>query len=142
MLKAQPKPQDIERGWFLVDAADQTLGRLSSKLAKILQGKHRPYYTPHWDMGDHVVVINAERVRLTGRKEEQKVYYRHSGYPGGLKQENVAKLREKKPEELIMRGVRGMRPKNRLRKEMRKTLHVMSGAKHPHEAQQPQELEI
>lgn len=142
MLKTVPKPQKIEREWLLTDAEDRTLGRLSSKIAKILQGKHRPYYTPHWDMGDHVVVINAEKINLTGRKEEQKSYYRHSSYPGGLKKETAAKLRERKPEELILRAVKGMLPKNRLAKEMFKKLHVYAGTQHPHEAQKPKELVI
>lgn len=142
MLKTVPKPQEIEREWLLTDAEDRTLGRLSSKIAKILQGKHRPYYTPHWDMGDHVVVINAEKINLTGRKEEQKSYYRHSSYPGGLKKETAAKLRERKPEELILRAVKGMLPKNRLAKEMFKKLHVYAGTQHPHEAQKPKELVI
>lgn len=141
-LQTQPKPSQIEREWYLVDAQGQILGRLASKIAKVLQGKHRPYYTPHWDMGDYVVVINAAEVWLTGRKEEQKTYFRHSGYPGGLKEENVAKLRERKPEELIRRAVRGMLPKNRLSKEMIKKLYLYAGDQHPHEAQKPKELEL
>lgn len=141
-LQKVPKPKELKREWFLVDAQDKVLGRLSSVASKILQGKHRPYYTPHWDMGDHLVIINAAKVRLTGRKEEDKIYYRHSGYPGGLKQETAASLRQRRPQELIRRAVRGMLPKNRLARRMIKKLHVYPGSEHPHQAQKPKKLEL
>lgn len=140
-LVTQPKPEEITRDWFFVDADGKILGRLASEVAKILRGKHQPYYTPHWDLGDHVIVVNAKKVILTGQKEDAKIYYRHSGYPGGLKQETAAKLRERKPEELIYRAVRGMLPKNRLSREVIKKLHVYAGSEHPHGAQQPRRLE-
>jgi len=132
-----PKQDEIRREWLVVDASNQVLGRLASEIARLLRGKHKPEYTPYLDTGDFVVVVNAERVRLTGRKVEQKVYYRHSGYPGGLKQETAREMLEKYPERLIRRAVWGMLPKNRLGRKLYRKLKVYRGPEHPHEAQQP-----
>jgi large subunit ribosomal protein L13 len=136
------KPKDISRKWHLVNAEGQVLGRLATKLATVLQGKHRAYYSPQWDMGDYVVVVNCELVRVTGKKEDQKIYYHHTGFPGGLKEENLASLRKRKPEEIIRKAVKNMLPKNRLAEQMIKKLHIYVGAQHPHEAQKPEVLEI
>ena len=132
-----PKQDEIQREWLVVDASNQVLGRLASEVARLLRGKHKPQYTPYLDTGDFVVVVNAQRVRLTGRKREQKVYYRHSGYPGGLKQETAREMLEKYPERLIRRAVWGMLPKNRLGRKLLRKLKVYRGPEHPHEAQQP-----
>ena len=132
-----PKQNEIEREWLVIDASNQVLGRLASEVARLLRGKHKPQYTPYLDTGDFVVVVNAERVQLTGRKREQKVYYRHSGYPGGLKQETAREMLEKYPERLIRRAVWGMLPKNRLGRKLYRKLKVYRGPEHPHEAQQP-----
>jgi len=137
-----PKADEIERAWWVVDAEGKVLGRLASEIAKVLRGKHKPMYTPHLDTGDHVVVINAEKVRLTGNKEEQKTYFRHSGYMGGEKHIPVKTMREKHPERIIELAVKGMMPKNNLGRLMLKKLKVYAGDQHPHEAQQPKELEI
>ena len=137
-----PKATEIERAWWVVDAEGKVLGRLASEIAKVLRGKHKPMYTPHLDTGDHVVVINAEKVRLTGKKEEQKTYFRHSGYMGGDKHIPVREMREKHPERIIELAVKGMMPKNNLGRLMLKKLKVYAGSEHPHEAQQPKELEI
>lgn len=137
-----PKADEIERAWWVVDAEGKVLGRLASEIAKVLRGKHKPMYTPHLDTGDHVVVINAEKVRLTGNKEEQKTYFRHSGYMGGEKHIPVKVMREKHPERIIELAVKGMMPKNNLGRLMLKKLKVYAGGQHPHEAQQPKELEI
>lgn len=134
------KPQDIKREWFVVDAQGKTLGRLASEVAYILRGKHKPIYTPHMDTGDHVIVVNAGKVRVTGRKLEQKIYYRHSGYPGGLRQISLRDQLAKDPTKVIMTAVRGMLPKNRLGRQMIKKLKVYGGGAHPHQAQQPREL--
>jgi large subunit ribosomal protein L13 len=139
-ISAKTIPQN--RSWYLVDAADQTLGRLASQVASRLRGKHQPMYTPHADTGDFIVVINAEKVRLTGRKWQQKTYYRHSGYIGGLKAITAKKLREKRPEDLVRFAVRGMLPKNRLGRKLYKKLKVYAGPDHPHEAQQPKKLDL
>ncbi len=141
-LKTQPKPETIQRDWFIIDAENKTLGRLSSEVARILMGKHRAYYTPHWDLGDHIVVINAAKVRVTGKKETDKIYWRHTGYPGGIRSETVSELREKRPEEIIRRAVKGMMPKNRLAKQMIKKLHLYPTEEHPHKAQKPKELTL
>ena len=133
---------DIERQWYVVDAQGKTLGRLSSEIAKILRGKHKPIYTPHVDCGDYVVVINAEKIWTTGRKLDQKIYYRHSGYPGGLKQITLRDQLDRFPERVIEHAVKGMLPKNRLVRRMFKKLKVYAGATHPHTAQQPQPLEL
>lgn len=131
------KAGDIQRGWLLVDAEGQTLGRLASALAHRLRGKHKPTYTPHMDCGDHIVVINAEKVALTGDKETQKTYYRHSGWPGGLRETTAAAVRQKQPQRLLEHAVRGMLPKGPLGRAMFRKLKVYAGSQHPHGAQQP-----
>ena len=136
------KRSDNQGKWWLVDAEGIVLGRLASGVASHLRGKHRPIYTPHVDTGDWVVVINAEKIVLTGRKWDQKTYYRHSGYIGGLKSINAKKLWEKRPEDLIRHAVKGMLPKNSLGRKMFKKLKVYAGQKHPHEAQQPEALKL
>ncbi|SFM39062.1 50S ribosomal protein L13 [Thermodesulforhabdus norvegica] len=130
------------RKWILVDAEGQVLGRLASKIAARLRGKHLPDFTPHVDLGDFVVVINAEKVRLTGRKWDRKIYYRHSGYIGGLKATTAKKMREEHPERLIYYAVKGMLPKNRLGRKLLKKLKVYAGPEHPHEAQQPEPVQL
>jgi large subunit ribosomal protein L13 len=130
------------RRWYLVDASDQSLGRLASQVAVRLRGKHLPIFTPHADTGDFIVVVNAEKIKLTGKKWEKKVYYRHSGYIGGLKSITAKKLREKRPEDLVRFAVWGMLPKNRLGRRLYKKLKVYAGPDHPHEAQQPEQLEL
>ena len=137
-----PKKEEIERKWYLIDAEDQPLGRLSTRVADLLRGKDRPDFTPHMDTGVHVVVVNACKVRLTGRKLEQKVYYRHSGYPGGLKQTTAGELMAKFPERIIQHAVRGMLPKNRLGRAILKKLRVYRDGEHPHASQNPQPLTI
>ena len=137
-----PKPTEIERRWFVVDARGQALGRLSSEIAKVLTGKNKPQYAPHVDTGDFVVVINAEKTVLTGRKEDQKTYYRHSGKPGSLKQETARELRQRRPALMIERAVKGMLPKNKIGRRQLKKLKVYAGPEHPHEAQQPEVLEV
>ena len=136
------KKEEIERTWYLVDGEGKVLGRLASQLAKILRGKTKPIYTPHVDTGDCVVVINADKIRLTARKMEQKVYYRHTGYPGGLKSTNAKTLLATKPERVLKNAVKGMLPKNPLGRKMFKKLKVYAGPDHPHQAQQLQPLEI
>ncbi|AEH22817.1 ribosomal protein L13 [Thermodesulfobacterium geofontis OPF15] len=136
------KKEEIKREWYIVDAKDKILGRLASKLAYILQGKHRPDYTPHVDQADFIVVINAEKIKLTGKKLDQKVYWRHSGYMGGLKLETARKLLERKPEQLIYLAVKRMLPRNRMRKKLLKKLKIYAGESHPHTAQNPKPLEI
>jgi large subunit ribosomal protein L13 len=137
-----PTPADIKREWFLVDATDQTLGRLASDVANILRGKHKPTYAPHFDGGDFIVIVNAEKVAVTGNKAEQKVYYRHSGYPGGLSELSFEQMQERYPERIIENAVRGMIPKNRLGRQVLTKLKVYAGSEHPHAAQNPQPLEI
>lgn len=132
---------DIERHWFVLDAEGQVLGRLASRIASILTGKDKPIYTPFLDTGDHVIVVNAEKVRLTGEKERDKHYYRHSGYPGGIRKLHAGGLRARKPEQLIEAAVRGMLPKNRLGRAQFRKLKVYAGPDHPHQAQQPQRIE-
>jgi large subunit ribosomal protein L13 len=136
------KKEELEREWYIVDAEGQTLGRLASRIAPILRGKHKPTYTPHLDCGDYVVVVNAEKVRVTGRKLEQKAYYRHSGYPGGLKTITLRDQLDKHPERVLQAAVKGMLPKNRLGRRMFKKLKVYAGEAHPHQAQQPKVLEL
>jgi large subunit ribosomal protein L13 len=136
------KPSEITREWLVVDANDVVLGRLATEVAKLLRGKHKPTYTPHMDTGDFVVVINADKIRLTGKKMEQKIYYSHSGYLGGLKSQPIADLLVKKPEEAVYAAIKGMIPHNKLGRAMLKKLKVYSGDKHPHEAQQPRELNL
>jgi large subunit ribosomal protein L13 len=135
-----PKQGEIVRKWYVVDASDQTLGRLASRVAHILMGKENPRYTPFLDTGDHVVVINAEKVRTTGMKAEQKVYQRYTGYPGGLRTEEFKKLSERKPEKIIESAVERMLPKSKLGKQMITKLNVYRGDKHPHQAQKPVDL--
>lgn len=137
-----PKDNEIERRWWLVDAEDKVLGRLASEIAKVLRGKHKRIYTPHLDTGDYVVVINAEKVRLTGTKADQKTYFRHTGYPGGEKHIPFRMMQEKHPHRVIELAVKGMLPKTKLGRQMRKKLRVYAGPTHPHEGQQPQPLEI
>lgn len=136
------KPNEVERKWFVADASGMVLGRLATQVAVYLRGKHKPIYTPYVDTGDHVIVVNAADVALTGNKWNDKVYYHHTGYLGGLKSITAKKLRDKRPEDLIVNAVRGMLPKNRLGREMIKKLKVYSGADHPHAAQQPQVLNV
>jgi len=137
-----PKESEIERRWFVVDAQGQVLGRLASRVASILRGKHKPTFTPHLDLGDHVVVINAEKIHLTGRKLTDKVYRWHTGYIGGLREVSAGRLLRSHPERVIEWAVEGMLPKNRLGRAMAKKLRVYRGGDHPHAAQQPTVLEI
>ena len=136
------KPQDVERKWYVVDAADKPLGRVAATVASILRGKHLPTFTPNVDTGDYVIVINAEKVALTGRKASNKVYYHHSNHPGGLKARTAGDYREKDPEKLLALSVKGMLPKGTLGRQQAKKLHVYRGADHKHEAQQPEVLDI
>ncbi len=136
------KEQDITRQWYLVDAKDKVLGRLATNVAIRLRGKHKPIFAPHVDTGDFVVVVNADKVRLTGRKWDKKIYYRHTGYTGGLKQISAKKLREKRPEDILRFAVKGMLPKNSLGRRQLKKLKIYAGADHPHQAQEPKTLEI
>ena len=136
------KAGEIERRWFVVDARGKVLGRLATEIARVLRGKHKPIYTPHLDTGDFVVVVNAEKVELTGRKADQKTYFRHTGYMGGEKFIPFRRMLEKHPERVIELAVKGMLPKNALGKQMQKKLRVYAGAEHPHQAQQPEPLNI
>jgi large subunit ribosomal protein L13 len=136
------KSNEVDRKWYVVDAKGQVLGRLASFIATRLRGKHKPIYTPHVDTGDHVIVVNAAKVALTGRKWDQKVYYRHSGYMGGLKSTTANQLLQKRPGDLIVFAVRGMLPKNRLGRQMLRKLKVYAGSDHPHTAQQPEQIQI
>ena len=136
------KPETVQRDWFVVDAAGQTLGRLATEIASRLRGKHKAEYTPHVDTGDYIVVINAEQVRVTGAKTTDKIYYSHSGFPGGIKSISFEKLIAKKPESPIEIAVKGMLPKGPLGRDMYRKLKVYAGAAHPHAAQQPQELKF
>jgi len=136
------KAENIKRDWYVVDAQDVVLGRLSTRVAGILRGKNKPTYTPSVDTGDFVIVVNAEKIALTGRKLADKIYYSHSGYVGGLKEISAGKLLEKKPEELIKKAVKGMLPKNKLARAMLSKLKIYAGSAHPHEAQQPRTLAL
>jgi large subunit ribosomal protein L13 len=135
------KPHEIERKWFVVDAQGRTLGRLATQVATVLRGKHKPIYTPHVDCGDYVIVVNADKVHVTGQKLDDKIYYRHSNYPGGLKQVTLRRQLQTHPERVIEAAVRGMLPKNRLGRKMFKKLKVYAGPDHPHQAQQPESLD-
>lgn len=135
-------PSTIEKKWYVVDAADYTLGHLASEVAKVLRGKNKPTYTPHIDTGDYVIVINAEKIKVTGKKLDQKVYYSHSGYVGGLKEATLREMLAKKPEDVIEHAVKGMLPKGPLGREMFKKLHVYAGPEHNHAAQKPEELKF
>jgi large subunit ribosomal protein L13 len=136
------KPETVQHDWFVIDAADKTLGRLASDVASRLRGKHKPEFTPHVDTGDYIVIINAEKVRVTGNKAKNKIYHHHTGYPGGLKSISFEKLIDKAPERAIQSAVKGMLPKGPLGNAMFKKLKVYAGVEHPHTAQQPQELNI
>jgi large subunit ribosomal protein L13 len=131
------KASEIQRDWYVVDASGQVLGRLATQIATLLRGKHKPTFTPHLDGGDFVVVTNAEKIRVTGRKAEQKVYYRHTGYPGGLKMTSYKMMREKHPDRILRQAVKGMLPKNRLGRRLMTKLKIYAGPHHPHAAQQP-----
>lgn len=142
MKTTVPSPEGLVRAWHLIDAEDAALGRLASVAASILMGKNKPSYTPFLDTGDHVVVVNAEKVRLTGRKEEQKIYRRHSGYPGGLTETKARTVRETRPVRMVEEAIQGMLPKTKLGKQMYRKLQVYAGPKHPHQAQKPVELSL
>ena len=134
------KPNELERRWYVVDAEGQNLGRLATRVADTLRGKRKPQYTPHVDTGDFVVVVNAEKVTVTGKKLEQKLYYRHSGYPGGLRVRTLAEQLERRPTEVLRKAVKGMLPKNRLASQQISKLKIYAGSEHPHEAQKPEPL--
>lgn len=134
--------QNIERKWYVIDAEGQTLGRLASEVASILRGKHKPTYTPHCDTGDHVILLNASKIHLTGNKLNDKIYYRHSMHPGGLKQRTALEMRTKFPERMLEGAIKGMLPKNTLGRQMGKKLHVYAGSEHKHQAQQPEVYEL
>lgn len=136
------KAEDVERDWFVVDAAGQTLGRLASNIANVLKGKHKVTYSPHLDVGDYVVVVNAEKVAVTGRKMDQKMYYWHTGYPGGMRSRSLSEQLVRHPTAVVKSAVKGMLPKNRLGRRMLKKLKVYAGPEHPHQAQQPKPLEF
>lgn len=142
MKTVSARKETVQRSWYLVDARDKTLGRLSTEIANRLRGKHKPEFTPHVDTGDYVVVVNAEKVKVTGNKYTDKVYYRHTGYPGGIRSYTFGELMQKSPERAIEMAVKGMMPKNRLSKAMLSKLKVYAGGEHPHLAQQPTPLEI
>ena len=142
MLTSSIKKDDIQRDWYIVDADNKTLGRLASEIAQVIRGKKKPFYTPNLDMGDFVVVINAEKVSVTGNKEEQKKYFSHSGFPGGDKETSLSSLRSKQPEKIIYNAVKGMLPHNRLGRKLIKHLKVYRGTEHPHDSQQPKPFNI
>ena len=135
-------PSTINREWYVVDATDQTLGRLAAQVANVLRGKNKPTYTPHIDTGDYVVIINAEKIKVTGKKLDQKIYYNHSGYVGGMKETTLREMLAKKPEEVVRKAVKGMLPKGPLGREMITKLHVYAGPEHKQQAQQPKELKF
>jgi len=136
------KEHEVDKKWYLVDADEKVLGRLATEIAVILRGKNKPIFTPHMDAGDYVVVVNAEKIHLTGNKLEKKIYYRHSGYPGGLKMKTAKEMLDEKPERLLMLAVRGMLPKNSLGRRQLTKLKIFTGPNHNHEAQKPEKLEI
>jgi large subunit ribosomal protein L13 len=136
------KPETVQSGWYVVDASGKVLGRLASEIARRLRGKHKPEFTPHVDTGDYIVVVNADKLRVTGRKAENKIYYRHSTYPGGIYSESFAKLHARQPERVLRLAVKGMLPKGPLGYAMLKKMKVYTGASHPHTAQQPKQLEV
>ena len=136
------KPLEVEREWVVIDATDQVLGRVAAKAAHILKGKHKPQYTPHVDTGDFVIIVNADKIRMTGTKATSKEYYRHSGFPGGLKMETFAEAMQKHPERVIEHAVKGMLPKNTLGRKQGKKLKVYVGPEHPHAAQKPREIKM
>lgn len=136
------RPLEVERKWYVIDAEGKTLGRLASEIARILRGKNKPRYTPHVDTGDFVVVVNADRVSVTGRKAEQKLYRRHTGYPGGLRETSYEQMMERKPVEILRKAVYGMMPKTRLGRQQFRKLKIYAGPDHPHEAQRPETYEV
>jgi large subunit ribosomal protein L13 len=136
------KAKDIKKNWYLIDAKDQILGRLSSRIAQLIRGKGKPEFTPHLDMGDFVIVINADKIKVTGNKEKAKTYWRHSGFPGGQKESNLSELKKKFPDRVITNAVKGMLPHNRLGKKMLKNLKVYVDDNHPHEAQNPTKIDL
>lgn len=136
------KPEEVQRKWYVVDAEGKTLGRLASEIASVLRGKNKPTFTPHVDCGDYVIVINAEKVAVTGKKRKEKIYKRHTGYPGGLRELTFEKLQDRKPEEIIRHAVKGMLPDGKLGRQMFKKLKVYKGAEHAHQAQKPETLEF
>jgi large subunit ribosomal protein L13 len=142
MKSYMARPREVERNWYLIDAEGQTLGRLATEIARLLRGKNKTQYTPHVDTGDFVVVVNAEKVVVTGRKAEQKVYYRHTGYPGGLRETSYEVMLGRKPTEILRKAVRGMMPKTRLGRQQLRKLKIYAGPEHPHEAQNPQPYEV
>ena len=142
MKSYMQKSETVERKWYVIDATDVPLGRLASRVAHILRGKHKVTYTPHVDCGDNVIIINCEKVKLTGNKEEKKMYYNHSMYPGGLRERTAKVMRERYPEEMVERAVKGMLPHNRLGRQMYKKLFVYKGSEHPHMAQKPEVMEV
>ena len=137
-----PKAKDIQRAWFVVDAQDAILGRLASEVAHVLRGKHKPTFAPHMDMGDHVIVVNAAKIRVTGQKAADKLYYKHSQYPGGLSEVPYERLAEERPERIVERAIKGMLPRNRLGRQMARKLAVYAGPEHPHAAQMPVPLQL
>jgi large subunit ribosomal protein L13 len=137
-----PKAKDIQRGWFVVDADNAVLGRLASEVAHVLRGKHKPTFAPHMDMGDHVIVVNAAKIRVTGAKAEDKLYYHHSQYPGGLSEVPYERLARERPERIVERAIKGMLPRNRLGRQMARKLAVYAGPEHPHAAQMPVPLKL
>lgn len=141
MRTISAREQDVQRDWYVIDAQGQTLGRLASRVATLLRGKHKPIYTPHVDCGDYVIIVNAEKIHVTGQKMTQKKYYRHSGYPGGLKEVALRDQLQKFPDRVIEKAVQGMLPKNRLGRRMFKKLKIYAGPNHPHQAQQPKSLD-
>ncbi|MEQ4714987.1 50S ribosomal protein L13 [Nonomuraea sp. B19D2] len=142
MRTYSPKPADVQRQWYVIDATDVVLGRLASHVATLLRGKHKPIFAPHVDTGDFVIVINADKIALSGNKLEQKKAYRHSGYPGGLRSVSYGELMEKRPDKAVEKAVKGMLPKNSLGRKMAKKLKVYAGSEHPHQAQQPVQFQI
>jgi len=142
MKTISARPETVQHDWYVIDATDKVLGRLATEVARHLRGKHKPIYTPHVDTGDYIVIINADKVRVTGNKEEGKMYHHHTGFPGGIKSVNLKTMREKYPDRIIMSAVRGMMPKGPLGRAMLTKLRIFSGAEHTHQAQQPKTLEI
>ncbi len=142
MKTYSPIPEDIDRQWFVVDARDKVLGRLASQIAHRLRGKHKPEFAPHMDNGDFIIVVNCEKIKVTGTKMEKKLYYRHSGWVGGLKSTTLSDMMASKPERVLMHAVRGMLPRNRLSRDLLKKLKIYAGPEHPHSAQMPQPLEL
>ncbi|MGF1472651.1 MAG: 50S ribosomal protein L13 [Rubrobacteraceae bacterium] len=142
MKSYMARPQEVERKWYVVDAEGKTLGRLASEIARILRGKNKPRYTPHVDTGDFVIVVNADRVSVTGKKAQQKLYRRHTGYPGGLREASYEQMMDRKPTEILRKAVYGMMPKTRLGRQQFKKLKIYAGPEHPHEAQSPEPYEV